>query len=99
MGIGEDAPMRLSAIGGIVTLLLSLLTAPITHAERPAKLPRIGVLLPGFPPAAPDWKQRSLFWQGLRELGWVEGQTIVIEDRWAEGTLERLSAFAADFVR
>jgi putative ABC transport system substrate-binding protein len=39
------------------------------------------------------------FWHGLRELGWVEGQSIAIEWRWAEGKLERLPALAADLVR
>jgi putative ABC transport system substrate-binding protein len=39
------------------------------------------------------------FWHGLHELGWVEGQSIAVEGRWAEGQLERLPALAADLVR
>ena len=42
---------------------------------------------------------RQAFVQGLRELGYMEGQNIVIEYRWAEGKLENLPAFVADFVR
>ena len=37
--------------------------------------------------------------QRLRELGWIEGQTIAIEVRWAEGRAERYSELAAEFVR
>jgi putative tryptophan/tyrosine transport system substrate-binding protein len=87
-------------IGLLVTLTLGLLVAPlVAAAQKPAKVSRIGVLSPGVPPAAPDWPQRSPFWQALRALGWVKGQTIAIEYRWAEGTLERLPALATDFVR
>src|SRR4029453_2565275 len=64
-----------------------------------AQVPRVGVLLPGGPPAAPGGPQRSPLQQGLRELGWVVGQTLVIEYRWAEGHIERLPALAADVVR
>jgi putative tryptophan/tyrosine transport system substrate-binding protein len=39
------------------------------------------------------------FWHGLHELGWVEGQSIALEWRWAEGNLERLPELAADLVR
>ena len=38
-------------------------------------------------------------WQGLRELGWIEGKNIVIEQRWAEGRVERQPANAAELVR
>ena len=92
--------MRWHTVGRIVTLALTVLVAAlVAAAQKPAKVPRIGVLSPGVPPAAPDWPQRSPLQQGLRELGWVEGQTLVIEYRWAEGHLERLPALAADFVQ
>jgi putative ABC transport system substrate-binding protein len=41
----------------------------------------------------------AAFVQRLRELGWIEGQTVTIEYRWAEGRSERFAEFAADFVR
>jgi putative ABC transport system substrate-binding protein len=92
--------MRLHTVGRVVTLALAVLvTSLVAAAQKPAKVPRIGVLSPGLPPAAPDWQQRSPLRQGLRALGWVEGQTIAIEYRWAEGNLERLPALAADLVR
>ena len=91
--------MRLHTVGRVVTLALAVLVAPlVAAAQQPAKVPQIGVLSPGLPPATLDWKPRSLLWQGLHALGWVEGQTIVIEYRWAEGKLERLPALAADLV-
>src|SRR5262249_44156628 len=59
----------------------------------------IGVLGLGSPPSASDWKQRSPFLQELRELGWLEGQTIAIEYRWATGHVDRLPALADELVR
>jgi putative ABC transport system substrate-binding protein len=92
--------MRRHRVGRFVTVALTVLVAAlVAAAPKPAKVPRLGVLLPGVPPAAPDGPQRSPLQQSLRELGWVAGQTLVIEYRWAEGHLERLPALAADFVR
>jgi hypothetical protein len=50
-------------------------------------------------PLSPDWQQRLPFLQALRELGWVEGQTIAFEWRYAKGKRELLSDFAAELVR
>jgi putative ABC transport system substrate-binding protein len=41
----------------------------------------------------------AAFVQRLRELGWIEGRTVAIEYRWAEGRSERFAEFAAEFVR
>ena len=74
--------MWYSAIGCLVTLILSLLAAPLAAQAQPAeKMPRLGVLVPGVPPGEPGgWLDR--FRQGLRDLGYVEGQTIALEVRW-----------------
>jgi putative tryptophan/tyrosine transport system substrate-binding protein len=78
--------MRRRLIGCFLTLALGLLVAPLAATEpAPEKMPRIGVLELGSPPASPDWKARSLFVQELRQLGWLEGQNMVLEYRWAEG--------------
>jgi ABC-type uncharacterized transport system substrate-binding protein len=95
----EDTTMMRRPFGLILTLALGLLVAPLTAAAPPGKLPRIGVLALGPPPAAPDWKARSHFVQELHTLGWLEGQNIVLEYRWAEGQLSRLSTLAAELVR
>jgi hypothetical protein len=86
-------------IGIIVTLALLYLVVPLTAAAPPGQIPRIGVLALGSPPASPDWKARSPFVQELRTLGWLDGQNIVLEYRWAEGQPNRLSPLAAELVR
>jgi putative ABC transport system substrate-binding protein len=44
-------------------------------------------------------RHRDAFLQGLHALGYVAGQTIVLEERWAEGQLQRLSDLTAELVR
>src|SRR5712691_1766011 len=88
-----------STLGCIVTLTMSLLTVPLATAAQPSvKVPTIGVLSPGPPPPVPD-PNRDAFRQGLRELGYVEGQNMRIEYRFAEGQYERLPELAAELVR
>lgn len=73
----------------------SLLAVPFaTAAQQARRMPRIGVLLP--------WQAGTgteVLRQGLQELGYVEGRTVVIEWRWWEGKLERLRDAAAEMVR
>jgi putative tryptophan/tyrosine transport system substrate-binding protein len=88
-----------SAIGFLVTLTLSLLTGPLVTPAQPAgKLPQIGVLEPGSPPWDPG-RGGARFRQGLRDLGYSEGQTITLEVRWAENHPERYPALVAELVR
>jgi putative ABC transport system substrate-binding protein len=79
--------------------LCSLLLAPCSsvQAQQPTKIPRIGFLLASSPSA--NAARIDAFRQGLRELGYVEGKSIVIEWRYAEGKLDRLPALAAELVR
>jgi putative tryptophan/tyrosine transport system substrate-binding protein len=93
-------PARRFAAMLLVTLALGLLGAPLAAEAQPAKkVPKVGVLDLVSPPASPDWKQRSPFLQELRDLGWIEGQTIAIEYRWAAGHADHLPALAAELVR
>jgi putative tryptophan/tyrosine transport system substrate-binding protein len=79
-------------------LLLSL-AAPLAGEAQPAgKIPRIGVLSPGNPPPSPDLGIDGLR-LGLRELGYVENRTIVVESRWAEGRLDRQAALVSELIR
>jgi putative ABC transport system substrate-binding protein len=66
-------------------------------AQQPRKLPTIGVL--GVTTAADQSRSSAIFVQRLRELGWIEGRTVAIEYRWAEGRTERFTSIAAEFVR
>jgi putative tryptophan/tyrosine transport system substrate-binding protein len=69
---------------------------PVARAQQPGKLPTIGFLA-----ANPSIESQRVaaFEQRLRELGWIEGRTIAIEYRWAEGRSERYAEIAAEFVR
>jgi len=79
-------------------LAVSLLAAPGAAEARPAgKVYRVGILTAGSVTANPG--VLDAFRQGLRELGYVEGQNIVIEYRSAEGRFDRRSDLAAELVR
>ena len=67
------------------------------RAQQAGKLPTIGFLGSGTPATHGQWA--AAFVQRLRELGWVEGRTVAIEYRWAEGRNERYPEIAAEFVR
>ena len=74
-----------------------LLTRPLpAEAQQPGRVYRIGFLWdsPAVWPHALEG-----FRQGLRDLGWVEGQNLVIEYRWAEGRFDQLASLAEDLVR
>ena len=87
--------MWCSAVGGIVTLTLSLLVAPLAAEAPPAgKVPTIGFLIPSSATFAA--RGFEAFKDGLRELGYIEGQNIAIEPRYADGRLERLPTLAAE---
>jgi putative ABC transport system substrate-binding protein len=71
---------------------------PVTaFAQRAGRMPTVGFLGAGTPATWSPWV--AAFAQRLRELGWVEGRTIAIEYRWAEGRRERFAEIAAEFVR
>jgi putative tryptophan/tyrosine transport system substrate-binding protein len=67
------------------------------RAQQAGRLPTIGCLVPGTPSSHGQWFAALV--QRLRELGWIEGRTVAIEYRWAEGRTERFDEIAAEFVR
>jgi putative ABC transport system substrate-binding protein len=82
----------------IVTLGSAAAVWPLAaRAEQAGKLPTIGFLGASTPSAYSQWT--AAFLQRLRELGWIEGRNAAIDYRWAEGRVERLAEFAAEFVR
>jgi len=81
----------------IVAFALSvLLTPPATEAQQRAHLPRVGYL--GTSSASLEAELVKAFRDGLRDLGYVEGQNILIEYRWAEGNYQRFPDLVADLV-
>jgi putative tryptophan/tyrosine transport system substrate-binding protein len=80
----------------LVTLALAILLAPLAaNAQRPGDISRISILSVALEPALPLF---TAFREGLRELGWIEGQNLAIEFRWAAGQVDRLPALAAELV-
>src|SRR5262245_50293659 len=81
-----------------ITLIGGATAWPLAaRAQQRGKLPTIGFLVSGTPLANAPWV--AGFVQRLRELGWIEGHTIAIEYRWAEGRADRAAEIAAEFVR
>ena len=81
----------------ILVLLVALLTLSQNDARAQPKLPMIGFMGQGT--ASAEAQRAAAFVQRLRELGWIEGQNVAIEFRWAEGRSERSAEIAAEFVK
>ena len=86
---------RRTAIRRLATFFLT--TASLAQAQQPKKVPRIGYLVASDP--ASDSVRSEAIRLALRALGWIEGQNIAIEYRYAEGKLDRFSELAAELVR
>jgi putative ABC transport system substrate-binding protein len=69
----------------------------IARAQQPAKLPTIGFMGAGSPSSWSQWT--TAFVQRMNELGWIQGKTVAIEYRWAEGSSQRYAEIGAEFVR
>jgi putative ABC transport system substrate-binding protein len=85
---------RRAFLAGSTVLLAAPLGAEAQTAGKPA---RIGRLSPSLPET--DAPLTDAFRKGMRESGWIHGQTFIVEDRFAEGKPERLPKLAADLVR
>jgi putative ABC transport system substrate-binding protein len=95
--------MWYSAVGSIVTLILSLLAVLLAAAAQPAgKVARVGLLLdesPSLSTGSSSETTAETLSKALRDLGWVEGQTLTFERRYAAGKNEILPGLAAELVR
>ena len=90
--------MRTYTLIAVLILLPTLLAAPLAaDAQQAGKVPRIGFLSATSPSDRP--LLLDAFRQRLRELGWVEGQNIGIDYRYAEGRVDRLPELATELVR
>jgi putative ABC transport system substrate-binding protein len=89
--------MKKAAVPSILVAVVLLAVAVIAEAQQPTKIPRIGYL--GLGTGSENRLRADAFSQGLRQLGYAEGKNIVIEYRFAEGKLDRLSELTAELVR
>src|SRR5947207_4487491 len=85
---------RRAFIGAVAAFLG---TAPRAATAQLAKSHRIGFLGNGSPTTLSS--QYEVFQRNLRELGWIEGQNVTFENRWAEGNPDRLPALVAELVQ
>ena len=82
----------------LITLLGGATAWPIAaHAQQSTKLPTIGFMGTTTPSLWQPWT--AAFVQRLHELGWIEGRTVAIEYRWAEGRPDRWGEIATEFAR
>src|SRR5215470_17715771 len=80
-----------------ITLVSSAVAWPLAaRAQRPT-MPLIGFLAPLSQTAQSTWT--AAFVERMREHGWIEGRTVAIEYRWAEGRGERFAEIATEFIR
>src|SRR5262245_2585729 len=89
--------MKKAAVPSIFVAVVLLAVGVIAEAQQPKKIHRIGYLSE-FDPATEFIRCKAIR-QALRELGYIEGQNIAIEYRFAEGKVDRFSELAAELVR
>ena len=80
-------------------IIAVMVTGAIAEAQQQRKAVRLGILRSGVSNTTGAQDTREAFRQGLRELGWVEGQNIAVEHRHAEGKFERLPQLALELTR
>ncbi len=78
----------------VLAAMLLALSLPV-QAQQAGKMPRVGYLSLG---AAKPSERDEAFKQGMRDLGWIDGQNIAIEYRWAENKVDRLPTLADELV-
>ena len=90
--LGSGHPILFSLVAAVAALALHS-----AHAADPAqKVARVAFISPYSPATTAPGSLE--FWARLRELGWVQGQNLIVETRYAEGAIDRLPAIMADVV-
>src|SRR5207244_5435618 len=94
---GEERMIKNVLVFICSLLTVFLLTVSLAQAQQPKKVPRIGYLS-AFEPTTESTRSEAIR-RALRELGYIEGQNIAIEYRYAEGKQDRYPELAAELVR
>jgi putative ABC transport system substrate-binding protein len=81
----------------VIAFIVIFVLSEVASYAQPQKVPRIGFLVAG--PASAITNRVEAFRQGLRERGYIEGKTIIVEYRYGEGKVDRLAAQAAELVQ
>src|SRR5215472_493465 len=89
-------PLRKTALGSILFAGALLAVAVTVEAQQPKKIAKVGFVLGSTPAAAAH--NVEAFRQGMRELGYLEGKTFVLELRYGEARAERIAEFAREMV-
>src|SRR4029450_6123107 len=89
--------MKRAAVSSILVAVFLLALGDTAEAQQPKKVPRIGYLSPCDPVAESTRSEATRL--ALREFGYIEGQNIAIEYRYAEGKVNRFPELAAELVR
>jgi putative ABC transport system substrate-binding protein len=93
----QERKSMVKTFGFLLLAIIFLTTVSHAAAQQPKKIPLVGFLVPGSPSS---YSARiEAFRQGLRELGYVEGQNIIIEYRYTEGKSDRLPVLASELVQ
>src|SRR5512132_3709550 len=89
--------MKKAAVPSILVPVVLLALGVIAEAQQPKKVPRIGYL--SNSDSATESTRSEAFRRGLRDLGYIEGKNILVEDRDAEGNNERMPSLVAELVQ
>jgi len=90
----------MARIGLAVILAVGfILVANPSEAQKPENRPRLGILSVTPLPSEPGWQQRAPFWRAMNELGWIEGQNILVERRFASWEVDRLTTLATELLQ
>jgi ABC-type uncharacterized transport system substrate-binding protein len=90
-----------AALVGSIVLIGAVVASLATEAQQPTKpkIIRVGIFVPGSSSGGDQFQLLvKAFRDGLRALGWIEGQTVVIETRWGEGRLEEFPKIASELI-
>jgi ABC-type uncharacterized transport system substrate-binding protein len=87
--------MKKARVLSILFVVVPFAVAVIAEAQQPKNIPRIGYIAT----TAPNNPNNLAFRKGLRDLGYLEGKNILVEDRYAEGKADRIPSLVAELVK